>query len=198
MLDISRKQKSLLVLCGFVLLGTGLFAGFLIWGRHSGRLDTDEATSMLKPYVNEGSAPCVWRRPLKRTDTVWQILVDEANLGCAKALVDAGLAKTGACFERGCTLDCCYLEIAPTGRNDSKWGKDGLEFSCGALQFGAVTGIATKDNVATVTYTRTAVLDEKLLRSLEACILEKTEGGEKERTRTFQRVDNGSWRMLDP
>jgi hypothetical protein len=194
--SLTKGKSHLLLASGLIAaLSVGLGLGWLAWGRRGG-LDQDEATRLLTTYVNESTAPCVWGVPRKRTDTVRQFFVDEANVGCAKALVEAGIANVGDCLEK-CGLGCCYWEIAPTGNRGSKWTKEGLEFNGGSLQFGAIRAIAAKDNVTTVIYTRIATLDPVLMKALEPCVLQKTEEGEKERSRTFRRDVDGSWTMID-
>jgi hypothetical protein len=178
-------------------VGIGLGGGWALWGRRDGELSAAEAEKMLVPYVTSASATCVWEQPRKRTDTTWQFYVDDANAGCAKALLLAGVAKPGACLEPGCPAGCCQLEIKPTADHGSKWGATGLEFSCGTLAFGKILSISTKDKAATVKYTRTATLDAAMMKTLEPCVLAKTEGGEKERERNFRRNDDGSWTMIE-
>lgn len=193
-----RQNVPFMVLSLVLGIGLGVGAGWFAWGRHSDELSSAEAEKLMIQYVSTDRANCVWRQPQKRTDTVWQFFSsDVPNIGCAKALVLARIATTGACFDTSCNSGCCYMEITPTGQHESKFDPTGLEFTCGTFTFGKIVSVFTKEKVATVKYTRTATLDPALMKVLEPCVLDKAEAGEKERERTFRHNDDGSWSMVE-
>lgn len=162
-------------------------------------LSKEAAAAILAKEIT-GPAPCTWRGLSKHTDTTWIFMAtDDVTRSCGEALQSAGIAKLGKCVDDNPRAKCFKREIAPSGKEGTRMSEPTSElvFTCGKTEFQRVVSVTTKDpRTAVVKFVRTVTMDAPLLKSIEVCALGKTEAGELERERTFQRDDSGTWTLL--
>ncbi len=112
----------------------------------------------------------------------------ETDLGCARALVSAGLLRPAKCVPAG---DVCQKTFVLGA--DAKNSNGQVKFKCGGKMMGDVLSVTTEDRRATVKYDRTLVPDSNLLDSLGACKISKGTAGKSEFTAVLLKDDDGEW-----